>query len=324
MQLEVLQRKSKEKKMKKQKTKSISELKKSATAIVTVKGLGLVCFNKKKSRGESVLLREPNHKLKITISSNKKDAEPLPNGIVIEIEEKENVTISIDGLGISDFIGYEKYLPTKTFDRKNKQGDENDFRWLVDFQDAKGLIPNGVTFNTVNKSAQIPLTDLFVKNALFFTDKKVFDDNKLQDDIYYVSDLKMPDSLDKIESIYKNEFGALAESLGCLINSSMVRIELTIGDQIQCIVLPKLKNDYYKIDVENVNKDESKMDPEPDMHYYYEVFSPVEPSQKLHLLPNSFLDQVKKSLSLTQTTSGVNGRTACHLGVLGDIDSFKS
>ena len=138
-----------------------------ATAIVTITGLALGCYNKATQNYEVGLLRHDTHDLTIEVTKK------LPGGestIIYQIEDKYYHRIFIDAENAKlpedpiFFIG-ENF---DDFDRK-QEPDENDedFRWIIDFDTDMN---DGAPIEL--KAPDVPVTEMYISKPRLYGDKE--------------------------------------------------------------------------------------------------------------------------------------------------------
>src|SRR5678815_2234222 len=115
----------------------------SATALVRFTGLGIVCFNKDKQRGEIGAIRDNKHKLTIKLQ-RPVFQEGAGNDLLVysdiasyESLPQNDVQLEIKALANPAIEGFEIYQSGE-FDRLDSS-DANDFRWIVNMQALHGV-----------------------------------------------------------------------------------------------------------------------------------------------------------------------------------------
>src|SRR6185503_17047659 len=138
----------------------------SATALVRFTGLGIVCFNKDRQRGEIGLIRDNKHELSIKIQrpvfqeGDGNDVVVYQDIATYQSLPKEGVKIEIKAEGQPAIAGFEIYQ-SGDFDRLDA-ADPNDFRWVVNMTALHGETPL-----TAGGEERYPLTKVYVGNGLF-------------------------------------------------------------------------------------------------------------------------------------------------------------
>ena len=185
----------------------------SATALVRFTGLGIICFNKEKQRGEIGVIRDHKHTLTIKIQTPVFQ-EGAGNDIVVYKDvatyqdlPKDNVRIAIKAAGSAPIAGYEIYQ-SGDFDRLDSP-DVNDFRWIVNMNALHGetvLSPTAVDNH--------PLTKMYIGNGLFYT-------HKLDQNLFFEKIEKDAKGIAQRET-----FGHVAETIGVKIEGEDLWIGL--------------------------------------------------------------------------------------------------
>lgn len=234
----------------------------SATALVRVRGLGIVCFNQKKNRGEVALLRDGRHALSIRISKPsfveeaRSDTVSYDDIVTYESLDPMTTSIEISGEGNSMINGYEIFTG-ETFDRLNgESNDENDFRWIVKMESDELHGTSLVRNDDLAARNQVQVNKLFISNALFYT-------NEINEKLFFEKIKKDADG----NILGKEDFGYIAETVGAKIESEFVSFKLKIGGEEHTHVFPRVAGSPVKIEISN-------MDPDPksiisDMPDYY-------------------------------------------------------
>jgi hypothetical protein len=107
----------------------------SATALVRFTGLGIVCFNKDRKRGEIGAIRDNKHTLTVKIQKpvyqEGADSDIIVYQDIATYQElpKDGVQIEIKAAANPGIEGYEIYQ-SGDFDRLDS-ADVNDFRWVA-------------------------------------------------------------------------------------------------------------------------------------------------------------------------------------------------
>src|ERR1044072_6810167 len=142
----------------------------SATALIRFTGLGIVCFNSEKGRGEVAVIRDGKHTLSVKIQKPVFQDGGGGDGIVHlegathDAVWREGVTIEMGGGGGGAIEGNEIYRGGE-FDRLDSP-DPHDFRWIVHMDSLHGdtaVRPTG--------QRRHPLTKLYVAGGLFYTQR---------------------------------------------------------------------------------------------------------------------------------------------------------
>lgn len=234
----------------------------SATALVRVRGLGIVCFNQARKRSEIALLRDGRHTLSIRISKPsfveeaKSDTVSYDDIVIYESLDPMSTSIEISGEGNSMVNGYEIFMDEK-FDRLNDEdNDPNDFRWIVKMESDEMHGASLVRNDDLAARNQVQVNKLFISNALFYT-------NEINENFFFEKIKKDADG----NILGKEDFGYIAETIGAKIESEFVSFKLKIGGEEHTHVFPRIAGSPVKIEISN-------MDPDPksiisDMPDYY-------------------------------------------------------
>ena len=213
----------------------------SATALVRFTGLGIICFNEKRQRGEIAVIRDDKHQLSIRIQRPVYQ-DGAENDIVVyrdiaayEQLAKEDVVIEIKASRAPSVPSYEVYQ-SGDFDRLGS-ADVNDFRWIVNMDSLHGQSPLGPT-----GQRPYPLTKLYIGNALFYA-------HKLDRNLFF-------EKVEKDESgaaTQRGTFGNIAETIGAKIEAEEVSFTIRIGDQEETHLLQRLEGLPFRIEIKNMD-----------------------------------------------------------------------
>lgn len=237
----------------------------SATAVVSVRGLSIGCFNPEKKRREIALIRDGQHQLSVKIlkpsfiDGTGEDCLSYEN-VSSYRNLPDDVEISIKGVGNPAIEGYEVY-ETENFDRLNpNKENENDFRWLVNVAGDEMHGDNLVGSSNLDR---FPLSRLVIENGLFYA-------RDVNEDFYFE---KVEIDADGNE-LKRSDFGNLAESTGVKIESDVVSFTIKVGEEEHTHLLPRTDGLPYKIEISNMNYAEDA--PVSDMPTYYSYFADAE------------------------------------------------
>lgn len=213
----------------------------SATALVRFTGLGIICFNKDRQRGEIGVIRDNKHTLTVSIQQpvfkegTDSDVITYEDIAVYENLPKDDVQIEIKAAGNPAIAGYEIYQ-SGDFNRLESD-DFNDFRWIVNMNSLHGetdLSPAG--------AQRYPLTKMYISNGLFYT-------HKLDQNLFF----------DKVEkdasgAITEREpFGNIAETIGVKIEGDEVNFTIRIGGREESHSLKRVAGFPFRIEIKNMD-----------------------------------------------------------------------
>jgi hypothetical protein len=227
----------------------------SATALVRFTGLGIICFNSDRQRGEIAAIRDHKHSLSIKIQKPVyqdgagNDLIAYEDIVAYEKLPKEDVQLEIKALGKPAIEGYEIYR-SGDFDRLNS-ADVNDFRWVVSMDTLHGdtvLNPTGVRRH--------PLTKIYIGNGLFYTHE--LDTNLCFEKV----------TTDASGNAGQREFfGNVAETIGVKIEGDEVVFTIRIGDREETHSLKRVDGLPFRIEIKNMDYNENAV--YSDMADYY-------------------------------------------------------
>jgi hypothetical protein len=212
-----------------------------ATALVRYTGLGIVCFNKDRQRGEIAIIRDDKHTLSIKIQ-RPVFQEGADNDVIVyqdiatyENLPKDDVQIEIKAAGDPAIAGYEIYQ-SGDFDRL-ESADVNDFRWIVNMDSLHGDAALSPT-----KEQNYPLTKMYISNGLFYT-------HKLDTNLCF-------EKVEKDQSgtaTQREAFGNVGETIGVKIEGAEVSFTIRIADREETHTLKRVDGLPYRIEFKNMD-----------------------------------------------------------------------
>jgi hypothetical protein len=271
----------------------------SATALVRFTGLGILCFNKEKQRGEVGVIRDHKHELSIKIQrpafqeADGRDLVVYKDVVKYEALPKDDVVIEIKALGKPSINGYEIYQ-SGDFDRLTS-ADPNDFRWVVNMN----ALHDDATVNTKAKDRH-PLTKIYVGNGLFYAHK--LDTNLTFEKV----------GRDASGNATREPFGNVAETVGVKIDGDEVSFTIRIHGKEETHSLKRIEGLPYRIEIKNMDYNTNAVYSDmPD--YYKYVSSPKGESFELSPIVEAGLGE------------SINSKDYCHPIVVDDppsVDDF--
>lgn len=265
----------------------------SATALVRFTGLGIVCFNEDRQRGEIAAIRDNRHTLTIKIQKpvfqDGSDSDVIIYQDVAAYENlpKEGVQLEIKATNPA-IEGYEIYQ-SGVFDRLGS-ADVNDFRWLVNLHSLHGA---GDLAPTANQD--FPLAKIYIGNGLFYA-------HKLDRNLFFEKVEKDADGT----AIQREVFGNVAETIGVKIEGNEVKVTVRTGNNEETHSLARIDGLPYRIEVKNIDYSATAVYSDlPD--YYRYLSSPT--GKKFDLTP---------VVEDSGEGEGISQRDFCHPIVVDD------
>jgi hypothetical protein len=237
----------------------------SATALVRFTGLGIICFNDARQRGEIGVIRDNKHTLTIKIQKPVfqdgagSDVVAYQDIVTYQQLPKEDVRLEIKVADSPAIAGYEIYQ-SGDFDRLG-DADPNDFRWLVDLNDLHGGAPLAPA-----QGERYPLTKVYIDNGLFYTHK--LDQNLLFE--------KVEQGTTGVAG-EPETFGTVGETLGVRLEGAAVTFTIRIGDQEETHTLNRVEGLPFRIEIKNMDYSDNAV--YSDMKDYYKYLSSSDGSQ---------------------------------------------
>ena len=231
----------------------------SATALVRFTGLGIVCFNKERQRGEVAVIRDQKHELSIKIQrpafqgGGGNDVVVYQDLATYQSLPKEDVQIEIKAVGQPAIDGYEIYQ-SGDFDRL-ESADPNDFRWIVNLNTLHGettLVPG--------TEARHPLTKIYIGNGLFYA-------HKLDTNLFFE---KVGTDANG-NATQPEVFGNVAETIGVKIEGEEVDFTIRIGGKEETQSLKRIDGLPFRIEIRNMDYNADAV--YSDMPDYYKYLS---------------------------------------------------
>lgn len=227
----------------------------TATALVRFTGLGIICFNQDRQRGEVAAIRDDKHELSIKVQQpvyqegGESDVIVYQDIATYDKLQKDDVEIEIKSVSNPAIEGYEIYQ-SGNFDRLDS-ADVNDFRWIVNINSLHGNDSLGST-----GGHPYPITKIYVGNGLFYT-------HKLDTDLFF----------EKVETDANGMtgegevFGNVAETIGVKIEGAEVSFIIRIGTQEERHSLSRVEGLPFRIEIKNMDYSETAVF--SDMPDYY-------------------------------------------------------
>ncbi len=237
----------------------------SATALVRFTGLGIICFNKDRGRGEIAAIRDNKHTLTVKIQ-RPVFQDGAENDVVVYQDivsylklPNENVQIEVKAVDRPAIDGFEIYRAAN-FDRRG-EADQNDFRWVVNMNTLHGDAK-------LNQGAgsKHPLARIYISNGLFYS-------HKLDQNLFFDKVEKDATGLAKQREV----FGSVAKTVGVKIEGDEVRVVIRIGEREETHSLKRVEGLPYRIEI--MNMDHSPNAVYSDMPDYYKYLSSPDGSQ---------------------------------------------
>jgi hypothetical protein len=218
----------------------------SATALVRFTGLGIVCFNKDKQRGEIGIIRDDKHTLTVKVQQPRfqdgieKDLIVYEDVAVYKDLPKTGIEIDIKAAGNAALDGYEIYKAEGDFNRLESE-DFNDYRWVVNMKEL-----HGGKLVKATGTERYPLSKLFINNGLFYV-------HKLDTDMFF----------EKVEKdaagteTKREDFGFLGETIGVKIEGDEVNLSVRVGDEVETHELRRVNGLPFRIEIMNMDYNEN-------------------------------------------------------------------
>jgi hypothetical protein len=227
----------------------------SATALVRFTGLGIICFNRDRQRGEIAAVRDNKHILTIKIQQPlfqdgaENDVIAYRDVAAYQQLPNEDVQIEINAVRAPAIDGYEIYQNGE-FDRLGA-ADANDFRWLVNMN----ALHNGAALEPAS-ARSFPITKIFIGNGLFYT-------HKLDRNLFFEKVEKDAGGSATGRALYGN----VGETIGVKIEAGEVDVAIRIGGDQKTHSLRRVEGLPFRIEIKNMDYSDNAV--YSDMSDYY-------------------------------------------------------
>jgi hypothetical protein len=229
----------------------------SATALLRFTGLGIICFNTDKQRGEIAAIRDNKHSLSVSIQrpvfqdESGKDVIVYQDIATYQTLPKEGVQIEVKALGRPAVEGFEVYQSGE-FDRLNSP-DVNDFRWIVNMNALHGDAPLSPT-----AQGRHPLTKIYIGNGLFYT-------QRLDTNLFFE---KVGRDAGGAET-GREVFGNVGETVGVKIEGDEVSLTIRHGGAEETHSLKRVEGLPFRIEIKNMDYNDNAVYSDMDDYYSY-------------------------------------------------------
>jgi hypothetical protein len=214
----------------------------SATALVRVTGLSIVCFNEAQGRGEVAVIRDQKHTLSLKIQRPVFQEGGAGDHVVYQDIAsyhnlpKENVRVEIRASGAGAAEGFEVYRGGEGFDRLDSP-DPQDFRWIVHMDSLHG----GAALRPAGRG-QHPLTPLHISGGRFYT-------HKLDTELFFEKVEKDPSG----RVLNREPFGNVGETIGATLGGEEVVFQISVGGREETHTLRRVEGLPFRIEVRNMD-----------------------------------------------------------------------
>lgn len=214
----------------------------SATALVRFTGLGIICFNRERGRGEIAAIRDDKHTLSVCVQRPVFQDGGGADHITYEDVAaytglpKEGVRIEIAAEGSPAVEGFEIYQGGGDFDRLDSP-DPNDFRWIVNMDALHGDAVLGPA-----AEGRHPLTRIYVGNGLFYT-------HKLDTSLAFEKVCVDAAGAEAAREV----FGNVAETVGVVIEGEEVTVKVSVGGRAEAHTLRRVEGLPFRVEIKNMD-----------------------------------------------------------------------
>ncbi|HEX8723627.1 MAG TPA: hypothetical protein VF736_23625 [Pyrinomonadaceae bacterium] len=231
----------------------------SATALVRFTGLGIICFNEERGRGEIAAIRDDKHSLSITIGrpvfqdGSGKDTVAYQEMVAYRNLPKHGVEVEIKGLGRRAVEGFEIYRH-EDFDRLGN-ADVNDFQWVLNLNNLHA----GAAVRPTAQGRD-PLTKIYISDGLFYT-------HSLDTEMFFEKVEKDADGRETRREV----FGNVGETIGVKIEADEVSFTIRAGGMEETHSLKRVEGLPFVIEFKNMDYSDDAV--YSDMADYYGYLS---------------------------------------------------
>ncbi|HEX8282886.1 MAG TPA: hypothetical protein VF588_06005 [Pyrinomonadaceae bacterium] len=237
----------------------------SATALVRFTGLGIVCFNEERGRGEIAAIRDMKHSMSIKIlrpafqEGSGNDTVAYSELVSYLSLPKHGVEVEIKALGERAVEGFEIYQ-RENFDRLG-DADVHDFRWIVNLNSLHA----GATVRPT-AAGRDPLSKIYIDGALFYT-------HRLDTRMFFEKVEKDAGGGEKRREV----FGNVGETIGAKIEADEVSFTIRFGGKEETHSLKRVEGLPFIIEFKNMDYSDNAV--YSDMADYYGYLSTPDGSQ---------------------------------------------
>lgn len=231
----------------------------SATALVRFTGLGIICFNRDRQRGEIAAVRDNKHVLTIKVQQPvfqdgaENDIITYQDIATYQQLPAEDVEIEIKAVGAPAIAGYEIYQ-SGGFDRLG-DADPSDFRWMVNMN----TLHDGAALTPATERPYA-IAKIYISNGLFYT-------HRLARHLFF----------EKVEldatgnATQREPFGNVGETVGVKIEGDEVNFTIRIAGQETTHSLKRVEGLPFRIEFMNMDYSDNAV--YSDMSDYYTFLS---------------------------------------------------
>lgn len=229
----------------------------SATALIRFTGLGIICFNEAKQRGEIAAIRDNKHALSIKIQKpvfqdgSGNDIIVYQDIATYQTLPKEGVEIEVKALGGPSVAGFEVYQNGE-FDRLGSS-DVNDFRWIINMNTLHG----GAALNPTARG-RYPITKIYIGNGLFYT-------HKLDSNLFFEKVEKDADGAETGREV----FGNVGETIGVKLEGDEVSLTIRGGGEEETHLLKRVEGLPFRVEIKNMDYSDAAVYSDMDDYYSY-------------------------------------------------------
>ncbi|MBV9926790.1 MAG: hypothetical protein JOZ96_17355 [Acidobacteria bacterium] len=230
----------------------------SATALIRFTGLGIICFNRDKQRGEIAAIRDNKHALSIRIQrpvfqeGSGNDVVVYQDVATYQALPKEGVQVEIKARGRAPVEGFDVYQSGE-FDRLGSP-DVNDFRWIVNMNSLHGDAPLDPA-----PKGRYPITKIYIGNALFYT-------HRLDTNLFFE---KVERDASGAET-GREVFGNVGETIGAKIEGDEVSFTIRgAGGGEETHTLNRVEGLPFRIEFKNMDYSDNAVYSDMDDYYSY-------------------------------------------------------
>jgi hypothetical protein len=229
----------------------------SATALVRFTGLGIICFNKDRRRGEIAAIRDNKHSLSVRIQKpvfqdgGGNDVIVYQDIAAYQTLPKDDVQIEIKAQGNPAVEGFEIYQSGE-FDRLGSS-DVNDFRWIVNMNTL-----HGDTALSPTAQGRYPVTKIYIGNGLFYT-------HRLDTNLFFEKVEKGAGGAETGREV----FGNVGETIGVKIEGDEVSFTIRAGVVEETHSLRRVEGLPFRIEFKNMDYSDDAVYSDMDDYYSY-------------------------------------------------------
>ena len=268
---------------------------------ISIEGLGIICFNKNKGRGEIALLRHDDHLLNVKVITRNGDL----------FHDYGEIPMNAEEIHFVNDTPVSRYFLNDDGRFRRRNGFENDLqdiRWILDLESSE---LNGEEMRPIRHPRHMLLTKMYIPDAYFYTDALT---------------RRECDKMKLMSRPRKTHLGYVGDALGASIVAE--KVTLQISGQKDLLLEEGDKISEYRVIISNL-RDSDRLVSESDFPMYYEVLQDDDGDKFSVVLKPEKKDSVEadeneEKLNEQKLPTGLRGRNfICNVARWGETGSIE-